>query len=212
KDYPLDFSGIAYYSRRGGLGKSYELRPLNEVYYSDNKLLPQQILNRYWFINLPKRIGENRVAKFFGIKLIKDVISNIQFQVLERHSFEKDLADYVNKLKPYMLCYRLEALTKEGDKKDAANSLKQMQISLVKKASYTIEGETFAFEDYDFVPKDNVVVLQYSRDVTLETLQKDPHFCDMIAEIICVTFKVSDQNKTFRRIFKDGVKETLHIL
>src|SRR5690606_25085608 len=30
--------------------------------------------------------------------------------------------------------------------------------------------------------------------------------------IICVTFKVSDQNKTFRRIFKDGVKETLHIL
>lgn len=212
KDYPLSFEEIAYYSRQGGVGKNYELKPLGEVFYSDNKLLPQRLLDRYWFINLPKRIGENRVAKFFGVKLIKDVISNIQFEIKEKHSFEKNLADYINKLKPFMLSYRLDMLTKESDKKDAANNLKQLQVKLVKKAKYIVNDEDFAFEDYDFIPKDNVVVFQYSKDVTLEMLQKDAHFCDMIAEIICVTFKVSDQNKTFRRIFKDGVKETLHIL
>jgi hypothetical protein len=212
KDYPLNFEGITYYARQGGFGKNYELKPIEEVYYSDNKLLPQQLLNRYWFINLPKRIGENRVAKFFGVKLIKDVISNIQFEIQGKHSFEKDLADYINKLKPFLLSYRLDMLTKESDKKDAANVLKQMQVNLVKEAKYIVNGETFAFEDYDFIPKDNIVVLQYSKDVTLETLQKDAHFCDMIAEIISVIFKVADQNKTFRRIFKDGVKETLHIL
>ncbi|MDX4972147.1 sacsin N-terminal ATP-binding-like domain-containing protein [Myroides odoratimimus] len=212
KGYTLNFEEITYYARQGGFGKNYELKPLDEVYYSDNKLLPQQLLNRYWFINLPKRIGENRVAQFFGVKLIKDVISHIQFEIQEKHSFEKNLADYINKLKPFLLAYRLNMLTKESDKKDAANILKQIQFSLVKKAKYKVGDDIFDFEDYDFIPKDNVVVLQYSKEVTLETLQKDSHFCDMIAEIISVIFKVADQNKTFRRIFKDGVKETLHIL
>ncbi len=212
KEYPLNFEEITYYARKGGFGKNYDLKPLDEVYYSDNKLLPQQLLNRYWFINLPKRIGENRVAKFFGVKLIKDMISNIQFEIQEKHLFEKHLTDYMNKLKPFLLTYRLDMLTKESDKKDAANILKQMQIRLVKKAKYIVDGETFHFEDYDFIPKDNIVVLQYSKDVTLEILQKDAHFCDMIAEILSVIFKVADQNKTFRRIFKYGVKETLHIL
>lgn len=212
KGYTLNFEEITYYARQGGFGKNYELKPLEEVYYSDNKLLPQQLLNRYWFINLPKRIGENRVAQFFGVKLIKDVISHIQFEIQEKHSFEKNLADYINKLKPFLLAYRLDMLTKESDKKDAANILKQIQFNLVKKAKYKVGDDIFDFEDYDFIPKDNVVVLQYSKEVTLETLQKDAHFCDMIAEIISVIFKVADQNKTFRRIFKDGVKETLHIL
>lgn len=212
KGYTLNFEEITYYARQGGFGKNYELKPLDEVYYSDNKLLPQQLLNRYWFINLPKRIGENRVAQFFGVKLIKDVISHIQFEIQEKHSFERNLADYINKLKPFLLAYRLDMLTKESDKKDAANILKQIQFSLVKKAKYKVGDDIFDFEDYDFIPKDNVVVLQYSKEVTLETLQKDSHFCDMIAEIISVIFKVADQNKTFRRIFKDGVKETLHIL
>lgn len=212
KNYPLNFEEITYYSRQGGFGKNYELKPLDEVYYSDNKLLPQQLLNRYWFINLPKRIGENRVAKFFGVKLIKDLISTVQVEIQDKHSFEKDLADYINKLKPFFLTYRLDMLTKENDQKEAANVLKQLQIRLVKKAIYIVEDKTFDFDNYDFIPKDDIVVLQYSKDVALETLQKDAHFCDMIAEIISVTFKIADQNKTFRRIFKDGVKDAMHIL
>lgn len=212
KDYKIDFGDINYISRKGGLGKDYKTRPVDEVYYSDNKMLPQQLLDQYWFINLPKRIGENRVAKFFGVKLIKDIIKNIQFEIEKEHAFNKELSNYLNKLKPYLLSYRLEMLTKDSDKKDAANNLKHLQIHLVKKANYIVNDEVFPFNDFDFIPKDNEVILQYTPDADFEKLQKDIHFCDVIAEIICVTFKIADQNKTFRRIFKDGVKETLHIL
>jgi len=212
KDYEINFDGIHYISRRGGLGKDYERKPLNEVYYSDNKMLPQQLLDHYWFINLPKRIGENRVAKFFGVKLIKDIVNNVQFDIEQEHPFNKQLSNYLNKLKPYLLCYRIDMLTKDSDKKDAANNLKQLQIHLVKKANYSVNSDKYAFKDFDFIPKDNEIILQYSPNVQLENLQKNALFCDVIEEIICVTFKIADQHKAFRRIFKDGIKETLHIL
>lgn len=212
KDYVINFDDLHYISRKGGLGKDYERRPLKEVYYSDNKMLPQQLLDHYWFINLPKRIGENRVAKFFGVKLIKDIVKNIQFDIEHEHPFNRELSNYINKLKPYFLCYRLDMLTKDSDKKDAASSIKHLQIHLVKKASYSANDDKYAFKDFDFIPKDNKIILQYSSDAQLETLQKDALFCDVIAEIVCVTFKIADQSKTFRRIFKDGVKESIHIL
>lgn len=212
KDYELNFEGITYISRKGGLGKAYQAVPVEEVYYSDNKLLPQQILDNYWFINLPKRIGENRVAKFFGVKLIKDIVNNISFNIEAEHPVAAEFAKYINKLKPYFLAYRLEMLTKDLDKKEAANSIKQLQIHLVKKASYQLNGQQFDCKDFDFIPKNNTVVLQYSRSLGLEHLQKDADFCDVIAEIICVVFKVADAKNIYRRIFKDGTKDAHHIL
>ena len=207
------FSNIEYYCRKGGLGKDYSLIPVSKVYYSDNKLLPQKILDNYWFINLPKRTGENRVAKFFGVQLIKDIIADIQFNVIKENEVSNDLDDYINRLKPYWLSYRLEALKIDPDKKDAARNLKELKIQVVKEATYTIsDGQVLSFDDFDFIPKDNLVVIKYSENTKYENLRNLPHFCDVIAEIVCVVFKVADLKNTYRRIFKDGVKETLHIV
>lgn len=207
-----DFTDIEYYCRKGGVGKDYSLIPVSHVFYSDNKLLPQKILDNYWFINLPKRMGENRVEKFFGVQLIKDTIADIQFNVGKDNDVSNELNDYINRLKPYWLSYRLESLNKDA-KTDTARNLKELKIQVVKEATYTLsDGKTLSFDDFDFIPKDNLVVLQYSENTNLDSLRKLSHFCDVIAEIVCVVFKVADLKNTYRRIFKDGVKETLHIL
>lgn len=207
-----DFTNIQYYSRKGGIGKEYSLIPLNNVYYSDNKLLPQKILDNYWFINLPKRMGENRVTKFFGVHLIKDIIADIKFNVGKENKITNDLNDYINRLKPYWLSYRLEALNKDA-KTDTARNLKELKIQVVEEATYTLsDGTTLSFDNFDFIPKDNLVILKYSENTDYENLRNQSHFCDVIAEIVCVVFKVADLKNTYRRIFKDGVKETLHIL
>ncbi len=207
-----DFTNIQYYCRKGGIGKEYSLIPVNNVYYSDNKLLPQKILDNYWFINLPKRMGENRVTKFFGVHLIKDIIADIKFNVGKENKVTNDLNDYINRLKPYWLSYRLEALNKDA-KTDTARNLKELKIQVVEEATYTLsDGTTLSFDNFDFIPKDNLVILKYSENTDYENLRNQSHFCDVIAEIICVVFKVADLKNTYRRIFKDGVKETLHIL
>lgn len=207
-----DFTNIQYYCRQGGIGKEYSLIPVNNVYYSDNKLLPQKILDNYWFINLPKRMGENRVAKFFGVQLIKDIIADIQFNVGKDNDVSNELNDYINRLKPYWLSYRLESLNKDA-KTDTARNLKELKIQVVKEATYTLsDGQILSFDKFDFIPKDNLVVIKYSENITLDGLRNLSLFCDVIAEIVCVVFKVADLKNTYRRIFKDGVKETLHIL
>lgn len=211
--YQPDFGTISYFSRKGGTGKEFRLISASEAYYSDNKLLPQQILDNYWFINLPKRIGENRVANFFGVKLIKDLIADIQFTIVQTNTITETLNQYVNQLKPYWLSYRLDALTKDAEKKEAARGLKELRINVVKEATYQLGNDSiFPFKNFDFIPKEHLFVLQYDGETSLEGLKNDAHFCDVIAEIICVTFKVADLKNTYRRIFKDGVKESLHIL
>jgi hypothetical protein len=212
ESYQPDFTNIEYYCRKGGVGKEYSLIPASNVYYSDNKLLPQKILDNYWFINLPKRTGENRIAKFFGVNLIKDIVADIEFNVGKDHEVTNELNDYINRLKPYWLSYRLEALNKDA-KTDTARNLKELKIKVVKEASYTLsDGQVHNFDTYDFIPKDNLVVIKYSENCTLDGLKSISLFCDLIAEIICVVFKVADLKNTYRSIFKDGVKETLHIL
>lgn len=207
-----DFTNIQYYCRKGGIGKEYSLIPVNNVYYSDNKLLPQKILDNYWFINLPKRMGENRVTKFFGVHLIKDIIADIKFNVGKENKVTNDLNDYINRLKPYWLSYRLESLNKDA-KTDTARNLKELKIQVVEEATYTLsDGTILSFDNFDFIPKDNLVILKYSENTDYENLRHQSHFCDVIAEIVCVVFKVADLKNTYRRIFKDGVKETLHIL
>lgn len=212
ESFQADFTNIEYYCRKGGIGKDYNLIPVSKVYYSDNKLLPQKILDNYWFINLPKRMGENRVAKFFGVQLIKDIIADIQFNVGKDNNVSNELNDYINRLKPYWLSYRLESLNKDA-KTDTARNLKELKIQVVKEATYTLsDGQIFNFDNFDFIPKDNLVVIKYSQNIDLSGLRNLSIFCDVIAEIVCVVFKVADLKNTYRRIFKDGVKETLHIL
>ncbi|MEM8521313.1 hypothetical protein [Flavobacterium sp. PL12] len=212
ESYQPDFTNIEYYCRKGGVGKEYSLIPASNVYYSDNKLLPQKILDNYWFINLPKRTGENRIAKFFGVNLIKDIVADIEFNVGKDHEVTNELNDYINRLKPYWLSYRLEALNKDA-KTDTARNLKELKIKVVKEATYTLsDGQVHNFDTFDFIPKDNLVVIKYSENCTLDGLKSISLFCDLIAEIVCVVFKVADLKNTYRRIFKDGVKETFHIL
>ncbi|SUX45655.1 ATP-binding protein [Chryseobacterium indoltheticum] len=213
QDFAVNFDDITYYCRKGGIGKDYSLKPFDNVYYSDNKLLPQKILNDYWFINLPKRSGESRISKFFGVKLIKDIVDEIQITIEEENEINEVLNQYINRLKPYWLSYRLQLLSRKSDKEEAARNLKSLKINVAKKASFTLSSGTKQnFDDYDFIPKDNLVIIQYSKNTNLDDIRTLPEFCDLIAEIVCIVFKIAEQNFTYRSIFKNGVKESFHIL
>ncbi|CCK76627.1 conserved hypothetical protein [Oleispira antarctica RB-8] len=215
KAYKPNFNGLKYWARKGGIEQKFELIDASEVYYSDNKLLPQAILNDYWIINLPKRIGEDNVKKFFGVNLIKDDIKSISIIDEEKNSLDAELNKYINSLKPYLLCYRLENLKKLDGAQTDAGLFKTFQIKLVLKASVEIATKIIELKNCDFFPSSSNTsefVLKHTTDFSLEKLKGDSYFCDAIAEIICVLLKVGDLKNTFRRIFKDGIIESEHII
>lgn len=212
-NYTPSFTGLKYLARKGGQGKDFELQPVEKVYYSDNNLLPQKILNKYWFINLPKRTGENRVAKFFGVNKIKEAIEQISIQNPIPNTLDQEFNRYINLLKPYILSYRLENLKDIESKKTEANIIKSLKIELVKSVEFKIRGTALeTLDNYEFIPKDNQYYLALTNENSIEELKKDPRFCDAIAEIFTITCKVNDLKNTFRSIFKDGIYETEHII
>ncbi|WP_452228965.1 sacsin N-terminal ATP-binding-like domain-containing protein [Lacinutrix sp. MEBiC02404] len=213
KDYDLELDAINYVCRKGGLGNSFEIKPNSEVYYSDNKMLPQKILDRYWFINLPKRIGENRVQTFFGVKLIKDVSSNIQTSGIEDNKLNTKLESYINQLKVYLLCYRLGSQKKEDSKEEIVRNIKAFKVQLVKKAKFKLGDEAYSeLEDCEFIPQDKAFLIKYGKERDLKDLQNDRFFCDAITEMLCITFKVNDLKDIFWRIFKNGIADAKHNL
>lgn len=211
--YTPNFAEIYYFCRKGGLGRELDICPVTDVYYSDNKLLPQKILNQYSFINLPKRIGENRVKKFFGVKLIKDIISDVVINVERPNRLEGELNTYINQLKPFFLAYRLEALQKIEEKEEAARSIKSFRIKLVREASFKMKsGEFISFENHDSITKGDEFFICSNIEVELSHLRSSSEFCDIIAEALCIVFKVNEYKNVFRRIFRDGNIESLHLI
>jgi len=212
-NWKINTTDIKYFSRKGGIGKDLQAIEAKDVFYSDNKLLPQKTLDKYWYINLPSRIGEKNISRFFGVELIKNVINDIKINVSKSNKLNEELGNYINKIKPYLLCYRLQSLKQNQSRKNEVNLLKPFVINLVCQAAIEFDNKIPEhLENYDFIPDGNTFILKCNQEVSLEYLQQDPLFCDAIAEMCCIVFKVQDLKNTFRRIFKDGLTETAHLI
>ncbi|WP_162340159.1 sacsin N-terminal ATP-binding-like domain-containing protein [Cyclobacterium salsum] len=213
KDFPPQFEGMRYFCRQGGIGREIAIKPIDEVYYSDNKLLPQSILDRYWFINLPRRIGENRVKKFFGVQLIKDFVDEIKVEQIELNNLNEEFNKYLDQLKPIILCYRLESLKQNESIKAETQRLKSLHVKLVKDASFRFAGaETAKLGEGELLPSDKEFILRSSIQYSLTNLRNDKLLCDAIAELFSILFKVQDLKNTFRRVFKDGFGDSMHLI
>lgn len=200
-----------YYAKKGTQNTKLSLEKKVQVYYSDNVLLPQNLLNNFYFINLPKRIGEDNVMEIFGVKLIKDEVNKISIKNEKLFSDNYLFKNEIEKLKPYFLSYRLEVI--KQSRKAEANLIKSLNVQLVSELQYQFEdGEIYSLNNYEFIPANGVYYLKISHFASVNDLKADSSFCDTIAEIVCMTFRVSNQKNTFRRIFKDGSNESLHIL
>lgn len=200
-----------YYAKKGTQNTKLSLEEKEQVYYSDNVLLPQNLLNNFYFINLPKRIGEDNVKEIFGVKLIKDEVNRISIKNEKLFADNYLFKNEIEKLKPYFLSYRLEVI--KQSRKTEANLIKSLNVQLVSELQYQFEdGAIYDLNNYEFIPANGIYYLKMSHFTSINDLKSDSSFCDTIAEIVCMMFRVSNQKNTFRRIFKDGSNESHHIL
>ena len=212
-DFEFNFNGLQYFARLGGKGKDYELLPFDEVYYSDNSLLPANIIKDYWILNLPKRIGEDNVKTFFGVKLIQDELKSLKVINQSISTLNEKFILYINKLKPYFLTYRFNTSMDEEMKRKEANAIKKLNICLVKEISYKFNIDEVKFlEENGFLEIDSIFYIKSSITKDINVLRNDPVFCDSIAEVLSIAFKVTDLKNSFRTVFKDSIEESKHLI
>jgi hypothetical protein len=211
-----DKVGIIYcdqfYGRKGISTDKLELINKNELYYSDNYLLPRKILNNFYFINLPKRAGEENVKSIFGVKLIKDELKSLEIIEQKPHQLSIDYNKYFQSLKPFILAYRIEAMKEKASKQLEAKALKKLSIVLVTELSIKFNNDTITLEENEFIPIGETIYIKTGHKNNKSELLRTYEFCDAIAEVVCLAFKISSLKNTFRRVIKDGTSETGHIL
>lgn len=212
----FDFSNFKCFARKGGKKESkFELLPVSKIYYSDNNLVPQDILDNYNILTLPKRLGEQNVKKYFGVNLIQDVIKNIQIneEDIEMSSINRKFNERINKLKPYFLYYRLDVIKDDKTKEDAITLTKNIDIKLVNKCLYRFNAdEEFTLEENYFIKVGNTFYIRNSTCISIEDLMNDLVFCDTVAEVLNTQYKVKEHHYRFRAIFKDNIRETEYVI
>lgn len=192
-----------------------EYRPTEEVYYSDNSTLPSKIIEDFWIFDFPKRSGEKQVAEYFGVKTFKDIAIEIN-DAIHTHQEGTNFNNWFNKIKPYILTYRLISISKESIEKTTVSNLKNVSIRLVSKLEYSIKAGGFK----QLMPNEfiNKTKLEYficaDSTLSLDQLKRIPPFCEAFAEILCVLFEVNENKDDFRSVFKDDfdLKDTKYLI
>lgn len=210
----FDFSEFKCFARKGGLKDNpIELKSVSDIYYSDNNLVPQDVLDKYWILYLSKRLGEQNVKKYFGVKLIQDVLKTIHLDKLDISPLNNEFNEHINRLKPFFLYYRLDVVKDENSKNDAINLTKNIDIKLVKKCSYHFgAGEKYFLQENFFIKIGSTYYIKNESCSTLESLTNDLVFCDTVAEVLNTQYKVKEHHDRFRAIFKDRILETEYVI
>jgi len=192
-----------------------EWLPVENVYYWDNDQLPQTILSELPKLEIGSRVGEESVAKIFGIKLAK----NISITFIETKSNEDlsiDLRKYISERIKYFLAYRI------GDDVQDLSLITQSVKSLRKlcdklhiytQALYTIDDKPYQMKNGDILTSSdsNSGGMHYhicSNYPNCVSAISDPAFCESLNEAVCMALKVSSDTMTnyFRNIITNNVR------
>lgn len=209
-------NGVQYFCRKGNRGNEFTLVLHSEAYYSANKLLPQNFLDDLEFINLPGRIGEDTIKQYLGVKLIGDLKNEIKIESKRVNpGLTNILTPYFESVKPSLLAYRIEKRKSNESNQSLANNIKDLKLEVVNDISISLSGskECLTIDEYEFIPlNDNDYYIKFSEHVhNIQTLLSKSKFCDALAEIVCIAFKVNDLT-TYRRVVKDGPMDSEHVL
>ncbi len=213
-DFPVP-DDLIFFSKKGVIEEYSES---SKIYYTDNNILPRKILDTLNILNLPKRIGEDNVERYFGVKSLREFKIEIEQGNIKYNPCDAELNRIFEQIKPYILAYRLNApnlrkkINDTDTKKKEAKTLKQCRIHIVSECYFKFgDSENILVEEKEFINVKDDFYFTDRNSNSLNELKKDSIFCDAFAEMMCIVFKVNDLKNDFRQIFKNDFQDTHHL-
>ncbi|MES2514713.1 MAG: DUF3883 domain-containing protein, partial [Bacteroidota bacterium] len=202
-------------SRKSG---NEDYRPRKDVYYADNAILPKKVMDELPILNLPKRIGEDNVEKYFGVRSLREFKIQINERSIQYNSCDTEVSKFIESLKPFILAYRLNSpnlkrrISDIETKRKESRTLKQFKIHIVTQCRFSFgDNQETTIDDKEFINVKDIFYFKESCLKTLEGLRRDSLFCDAFAEMMCIIFKVNDLKNDFRQILKNDIQDTNHL-
>ena len=174
---------------------------VKEVYYWDNKKLPQHILENLPKLDIGNRVGEKSVSEVFGVKTLDGILFAIDRsdanKPVENETLQIELAEYIKDRWQYIL-----AAVCNGDARGQlhtyAESLKGFykKLSIVENCIYSMDDGTKKEENIKMALGDLLIVdSQYyicydGKEV--ESAIRIPEFLESVVEALCTELKLSE--------------------
>ncbi|MFZ3565102.1 sacsin N-terminal ATP-binding-like domain-containing protein [Tenacibaculum finnmarkense] len=182
-----------------------------EIYFSDNIKLPENLTDKYPIFNYPSRAGGSEAINIFKINDIKNLNTRLNHYVKN-----ETLSDAFNKifidLKPFILSFRLENLKTEKSKENDVSKLKNIEIELSDKIECAIETSTFIIDDYEYYYKGNNRYLITVKNKNIKDILLEPKFADSFAEILASTFDTNNEKDDFRYLIRNSEAYSIHLI
>ncbi|MCL7762662.1 DUF3883 domain-containing protein [Polaribacter sp. Z014] len=189
----------------------YSLFKQEEIYFSDNIKLPENLTDKYPILNYPSRSGGATAIKLFKVNDIKDLNSKLE-NSLKNEKLSTAFNDIFKKLKPFILSFRLENLTTQKSKENDASKLKNIIIELCDKIECSIENNLFIIDDFEYYYKGNNHYLIAITNTSIEDVLLEPKFADIFAEILANTFDTNNEKDDFRYLVRNTESYNSHLI
>lgn len=195
---------IKIFKKRGqmwGQGSDgYKYYPVNDLRYADTDDIPEQLINKINVVDLPKRVGAQKVQNVFSVEPIDRRKIKIEIKNFDKSPRHGNIQYLFQACKPYLYALR-QVKTKQPQEISAFKKLKLVLCSTVQ-VSLTYESINLEFsltEPYQYILKeDQAYILEGSRE---EASFRSDIFVDSIGAILATILRL-ENGGDFARILR----------
>lgn len=171
---------------------------INDTFFITSECkYPQQILNDFWIIELPKRYPAERIRNFFNIESLPQI--NFEVNKYSTHHIQEEFRTILENLKPILYAFFVDK--DETDK--YLKILKSIRIIVCSQisAKYSYEDcplKEFSMTNYEYIFSKNVYYVKLE-----DNLGKTLDLHETFSGIVCTALKESTSfSDTFCRLFE----------
>lgn len=174
-----------------------------EVFYTDNTCLPKEVIKNtgLYRLDYPSRQGGAKITNILGLKELKDLNFELKDDVQES-SLNSDFMHFFEKLKPYFLLYSIQNVSRQDVKSNIASCIKGCRIILVSKCVYSMGNREIVLKPKEFINVKNDYILNVDGLSTIDEMRASTSYCNAIAEILGMVFKLEAKNEHFIHVFQ----------
>lgn len=191
------------------------IRNSREIFYSDNKSLPEAIRRNIPILYISDRVGEQSISKHFGCKTFKDIDLKILAEDTNQ-TLTSQLSERIQKLKPYILasiCKDISINSATSVFASYKNLVDKIKISIVNSLRYSsLDSSVLQLEDGEIITDNNDHFRVCFRSLNSQIVFEDePDLCFRLSEATCLSLNRSTSDRanldSFQSLFNSNDKQ-----
>ena len=201
-----ELSNVPLYAKEG---LNIVVKNSNEIYFSDRIQLPDYLTNKFPILYYPSRSGGASAIKMFNL----NDLNNLDLKIIQcerNKEIEVDFSNYLKEVKPFILAFRLDKISKEEVKKAQVQLLNKLRIVCCDRLECQIESEVFDIEPYNYIYSNNEFYINVPRQTTIDTLKQNKQFINTLSDIYLKVFDTLDEKKIFESVLKQSKEQNVY--